>query len=171
MPGADQPATPVQWSITAWEGPRGETWVLLQAGLALFYLFAPRPGGRWPAPLRRGARLVGLPVLLAGGLLMATGALALGRQLTPLPAPSVSGRLVVDGPYRYVRHPIYSGVVLGALGLALLTAHPLRLALMPLIIAFFNAKALREERWLNQRYPEAYPAYCRRVPRLIPRLG
>ena len=171
MPCTDPPPTSAQRSAAAWEGARGETWVLLQAGLALLYLLAPRPGGRWPAPLRRGARLVGLPLLLTGGLLTAAGARALGRQLTPLPAPPASGRLVVDGPYRYVRHPIYSGVVLGALGLALLTAHPLRLALTPVIIAFFNAKAIREEHWLNQRYPEAYSAYRQRVPRLLPRLN
>lgn len=152
-----------------WEGSRGEAWVLLQALLGLLYLLAPRRGPAWPAPLRRAARIAGLPPLLAGLLVLAAGARALGRDLTPLPKPGREARLIVDGPYRYLRHPIYTGLSLSALGAALATAHPLRLALTPLIAAFFAAKARREEAWLRRRFAGDYAAYARRVPRFLPR--
>jgi protein-S-isoprenylcysteine O-methyltransferase Ste14 len=149
------------------EGPRGEGWVALQAALLLLYLIVPRLGPAWPEPLRSAGRALGGLGALGGGLLLAAGSLALGRQLTPLPHPKAGGALVEHGPYRLVRHPIYSGVCLGALGGALLTAHGGRLAVALLLLVFFDAKARREEAWLIRRYP-AYPAYRRRVRRLIP---
>lgn len=149
------------------EGPHGEGWVALQAALLLLYLVAPRLGPAWPVPLRRAGRALGGLGGLGGGLLLVTGALALGRQLTPLPLPKANGALVERGPYRLVRHPIYGGVCLGALGGALLTAHSGRLAMTLLLLLFFDAKARREETWLIHRYP-AYSAYQRRVRRLIP---
>ena len=152
-----------------WTGSRGEGWVVTQSGLILLYLLLPLRGRTWPTPLRRLARVVGAPVLTAGGLLLVTGGLALGRQITPLPYPSEQGHLVVRGPYRYVRHPMYSGLCLGALGFALLTTHSLRLVFTLLLALFFDAKARREEDWLIARYPD-YLTYRQRVRRLIPGL-
>lgn len=166
---ADMPVD--EFHPARWEGSRGETWVLLQALLVLLYLLAPRRGPAWPAPLRRAARIAGLPPLLAGLLVLAAGARALGRDLTPLPKPGREARLIIDGPYRYLRHPIYTGLSLSALGAALATAHPLRLALTPLIAAFFAVKARREETWLRRRFADDYVAYARRVPRFIPHGG
>jgi protein-S-isoprenylcysteine O-methyltransferase Ste14 len=148
-----------------WEGPRGEGWVAVQALLILLYLWVPSIGAAWPRPIRLCG---GLP-LAAGVARLATGGAALGRQLTPLPRPAPAARLVTGGAYGPVRHPIYAGLTLAALGLALLTASPPRLVIALLLAAFFEAKARREEAWLLEHDRE-YAAYRARVRRFIPGL-
>jgi protein-S-isoprenylcysteine O-methyltransferase Ste14 len=92
---------------------------------------------------------------------------ALGANLTPFPRPRPAATLVRDGIYAEVRHPIYGGFILLALGWALLTANTLRLVCAGALIALFSAKARREEAWLNERFPD-YAAYADEVPRFLP---
>jgi len=75
--------------------------------------------------------------------------------------------LVSTGPYRTVRHPIYSGIFLGLLGTAL--AINLQL-LLPVAAAgaYFVYCALMEERYLTERFPDRYAEYKRRTKMLIP---
>ena len=75
--------------------------------------------------------------------------------------------LVTCGPYAYVRHPIYTGIMLAMLGSALAT-RPLWLALFPLYLVFFIFSARVEEKMLLAQFPNAYPAYRRRTKMLIP---
>jgi protein-S-isoprenylcysteine O-methyltransferase Ste14 len=93
--------------------------------------------------------------------------LALGRNLTPFPKPIEGGELVTHGPYRFVRHPIYAGLIFGTLGWALFRANLLGLALAVLLFIFFDLKSRREERWLCEAYPD-YEAYQQRVKKLVP---
>jgi protein-S-isoprenylcysteine O-methyltransferase Ste14 len=93
--------------------------------------------------------------------------LALGRNLTPFPKPIQGGKLVMHGPYRFVRHPIYAGLIFSTLGWALVRANLLGLALVMLLLLFFDLKSRREERWLREAYPE-YEAYQQRVHKLAP---
>ena len=79
-------------------------------------------------------------------------------------------RLVVRGPYRHVRNPMISGVVLILLGeAATLRSGPH--FLWALIFLGVNAVyiPLLEEPFLKERFGNSYPEYCRNVPRLIPR--
>ncbi|HEY0847213.1 MAG TPA: isoprenylcysteine carboxylmethyltransferase family protein [Noviherbaspirillum sp.] len=146
-------------------GQRGESWVAVQAVLLLAIIFAPATGAPWPgAPVFRTAGWAGIAV---GAAILAWSAWNLGRSLTPFPRPVAEGQLVTRGAYRFVRHPIYFGVLLTALGFALLTMNPLRMALTVVLFVFFDRKARREEQWLMEKYPD-YAAYRRRVRRLIP---
>ena len=80
-----------------------------------------------------------------------------------------SAKLILTGPYRYLRHPMYSTVLLGSAGLVLF--HPsawLWLALAALFAVLF-AKAMLEERSLRGRFPE-YANYAKRVRRFLPYL-
>ena len=80
-------------------------------------------------------------------------------------------RLVVHGPYAYVRNPMISGVVFVLLGeaLLLLSQPHLEWALLFLLInAVFIP--LLEEPLLRERFGDEYREYCRHVPRLLPRL-
>ncbi len=145
-------------------GKRGEGWFVLQMVLFVVILIAPQatcfacpPWLTW----------VGLALLGAGGLLGAWGMAALGRNLTPFPKPIAGGELVVHGPYRFVRHPIYAGLIFGTLGWGLLRANLLGMALALLLFIFFDLKSHREEQWLRAAYPE-YEAYQRRVRKLAP---
>lgn len=145
-------------------GKRGEGWFVLQMILFAVILFAPQVACTTCPAWLRGA---GGVLLIAGGLLGTWGMLALGRNLTPYPRPIEGGSLVTSGPYRWVRHPIYAGLILGTLGLGLLRANWVGLALAVLLFLFFDLKSRREEAWLREAYAE-YPAYQRRVRKLIP---
>jgi protein-S-isoprenylcysteine O-methyltransferase Ste14 len=81
--------------------------------------------------------------------------------------PEVRG-LVMRGPYRLVRHPVYVGELISAVGLLLAKPHPLIVVTFAVFAALQYWRTIYEERALSAAFPEAYPAYTRRVPRLIP---
>lgn len=145
-------------------GKRGEGWFLLQMVLFAVIFFAPQATCfNCPAWLR----WVGLAILTVGGILGSWGLLTLGRNLTPFPRPIAGGELVTHGPYRFVRHPIYAGLIFGTLGWALLRANLLGLALAVVLFIFFDLKSRREERWLREAYT-GYADYQKRVKKLVP---
>jgi protein-S-isoprenylcysteine O-methyltransferase Ste14 len=153
-----------------WKGARGEWFLLPQAGLFLLLLLGPRhwPGEpEWGTAAARAASWAGGLSVLAGTLVTLAGAVGLGRNLTPLPRPRQDTILVVTGVYRFVRHPIYCGISFMALGWGLWLQSWLTMGYGLLLLAFFDCKSRREERWLLERFPE-YAAYSRRVRRLIP---
>jgi protein-S-isoprenylcysteine O-methyltransferase Ste14 len=144
---------------------RGGLWVLGQSAL----LCAVIGGGilyrsQWHSP---PLGLCGAFLLLVSAVCGLAGAASLGRNLTPFPKPSASARLIRTGIYGLIRHPLYTAVLSGAIGWALLCrswpALLSALALAPL----FDAKARREERWLRQQFPE-YSRYEQQVRRFIP---
>ena len=145
--------------------PRGGVWVLWQAILmttVIVLAFCFR--GSIPLPL---ARPVGIILLAIAAFLGLAGFLALRGNLTPFPKPRHGANLVQSGVYSLVRHPLYTAVILGALGWALAArSWPAALAAGALS-AFFNVKAGIEERWLAQKFPE-YKTYATRVKRFIP---
>jgi protein-S-isoprenylcysteine O-methyltransferase Ste14 len=97
-------------------GRRGETWVLAQVVLLLMFVFVPPIGPPWPS--HDIFRFAGWGLVGIGSLLLAWSALNLGRSFTPFPRPLPDGKLVTTGAYRFVRHPIYLAVLIGALGLS-----------------------------------------------------
>jgi protein-S-isoprenylcysteine O-methyltransferase Ste14 len=94
------------------------------------------------------------------------------KVLTGTRLEEKSGRtepLVVKGPYRYVRHPLYSAVLLVAAGLWLAFDYTLLLVTTFLLLLWFNfVVAPFEERELTALFGEAYSNYARNVPRFIP---
>lgn len=145
-------------------GGRGGGWVLGQFALIAVILAVGLLAPGWPA---------GMPPAV-GGVLAALGAAlalvsgrSLGRALTPFPRPAAGGSLVERGPYRVVRHPIYTGGILLAAGFAL-WASPWALLPTAALAVLWGLKARVEERHLRARY-EQYDAYSRRVRwRLVP---
>jgi protein-S-isoprenylcysteine O-methyltransferase Ste14 len=77
--------------------------------------------------------------------------------------------LISDGIYRRLRHPIYAGLILLALGWSLLTASVLALVLTGAFAVLLDLKARREEVWLRDRFP-GYAAYAARTRRFVPGL-
>jgi protein-S-isoprenylcysteine O-methyltransferase Ste14 len=75
--------------------------------------------------------------------------------------------LVTSGPYRFVRHPIYSGLLAALLGTALAT-NLIGLIIVAVLGGYFYYSATVEERNLIARFPNAYPAYRSRTKKLIP---
>jgi protein-S-isoprenylcysteine O-methyltransferase Ste14 len=145
-------------------GKRGEGWVVLQLFLFATILVSPKVEA---VQLPLWLRIVGAVVILGGGCLGTLGILSLGRNLTAFPKPKEGGYLVSTGVYRLVRHPIYSGIIFGSLGWALLTNTLLGIGLAVVLFLFFDLKSRREERWLSEAYSD-YPAYQKRVKKLVP---
>lgn len=83
------------------------------------------------------------------------------------PEPKASGRLVTAGPYRYVRNPMYSAVLLFAAAEVVAYADPWKIACWFGLALVLLAKAVLEEQGLAVRYP-GYAAYAKRVRRFIP---
>jgi protein-S-isoprenylcysteine O-methyltransferase Ste14 len=143
---------------------RGEAWVAGQFVLLALVVVGAFFGGSWPWPVR----LLGGVLLVLGLLFAVTAVLRLGPAMTPLPRPLEHGELVVSGPYAVVRHPVYSGVAVAAAGFSVLFSSWWSLGVSLLLAVFFHFKAVREERWLVERYPD-YSEYTARVRRrLIP---
>lgn len=76
--------------------------------------------------------------------------------------------LVTDGPYAHVRHPIYSGLLLAMLGSAIAVGEWRALFAVALALLALWRKLWVEERWMQQHFGDAYRAYRRNVPALIP---
>jgi protein-S-isoprenylcysteine O-methyltransferase Ste14 len=153
-----------------WKNTRGEWYVIVQS--LLFVLIAVGPG--WldvqidlSGPWRAVTVVVGLMAGGAGLLLATAGLLWLGGNLSVFPHPKAGATLVQTGAYRVVRHPIYSGLIIGAVGWALIHLSLLTLIYAGLLFIFFDVKSRREERWLNRTFPE-YAGYKTRVRKLIP---
>lgn len=157
------------FSAPWWRGTRGEWYVVVQFILLGLVAVSPWLTERaaWPAPWSWMARGVGGVVVILGGALAVTGLLGLGRNLSPLPHPKAEAALVETGIYGWMRHPIYSGLIAGCLGWALLFNSGLTLLLAGLVFVFFDFKARREERALRERFT-AYQGYAQRVRRFIP---
>ena len=75
--------------------------------------------------------------------------------------------LVTTGPYRLVRHPIYTGILTAVLG-STLVAGGFWLVLFLVAASFFVYSAKTEERLMMQQFPETYPDYKKRTHALIP---
>jgi protein-S-isoprenylcysteine O-methyltransferase Ste14 len=151
-------------------GPRGEGWLVAQ--IVLFWLIVATAllGPAWSGIARVTTSLIGGGLLGVGLTLAARGLRDLRGALTPLPYPRDDAELVETGIYAHVRHPIYGGVILGAVGWGLLTASIPTLGLAAVLWGFFQLKSRREEVWLEERFP-GYPAYRQRTRRLIPWIG
>ena len=152
-----------------WRGTRGEWYVVVQFLLLGLVFVTPWLAGEpaWPAPWSVIAWGLGLVLALTGLGLSVAGVLSLGRSLSPLPQPKADTVLVETGLYGLMRHPIYSGLIGGCFGWALLNHSLLALALAVGIFVFFDVKARREERAMAAHFPD-YRNYMRRVRRFIP---
>ncbi len=102
-----------------------------------------------------------------GAALAVAAGLVLGRSLTATPVPTERATLRTNGPYRWVRHPIYTGVLLIVAAMAVRSGNAFGLALGALTIAFFHAKASWEEQRLIERF-DGYADYAAATPRFIP---
>lgn len=94
-------------------------------------------------------------------------AASLRRSLTAVPIPKEDGELSVSGLYRYVRHPMYTSVLLLAFGIALHSGSGIKYLLAISLYVLFHLKSVYEERYLRLKYPY-YAEYSAQIPRFIP---
>ena len=126
------------------------------------------------SPNVRALALIGGATLLFPGLLLILWARAtLGCMYAVSSSMGVElfkgHRLVTDGPYAHVRHPMYAGLIIAALGGILLYRN---WTMLFLLVTFLGVtlRARREERMLSAEFGEEWRAYCRAVRGWFPRL-
>ncbi|MGH7611830.1 MAG: methyltransferase family protein [Candidatus Dormibacteria bacterium] len=142
----------------------GGVWGAVAGGLALAGWV---PVGRLPDP--------GSALVAAGGVMMAAGIAlrwwavrTLGRHFQVRITTSADQRLVQTGPYRWIRHPGYTGALLTVAGCLCCCADLASWALLALPLAAYGRRVGLEERALADRFGEGYRAYAAGRKRLIP---
>ncbi|MBV9094661.1 MAG: isoprenylcysteine carboxylmethyltransferase family protein [Streptosporangiaceae bacterium] len=110
---------------------------------------------------------IGLAIFLLGLALAVWARVYLGRNWGMPMSEKADPELVTTGPYRAVRHPIYSGIILAMIGTAIAVSL-YWLTAVALIGAYFIYSAVMEERHMASAFPDAYPKYKRSTKMLIP---
>jgi protein-S-isoprenylcysteine O-methyltransferase Ste14 len=162
------------WSgRTAKRATTWETWAYRVAIFAGALLIAPWTatalGERpiWEVGNTGAYALVG--VMLAGLLLTWLARIHLGRLWSSAITRKEEHRIIDTGPYAFVRHPIYVGIITALIATAIIEATLVALVGAVLITLGLWLKARAEERFLMEELgTDAYRSYCRRVPMLIP---
>lgn len=131
-------------------------WIAVLAWLALPAFFAARaPIGAWICALL--------------GVLLGLWALSSNRlgNFNIRPAPRAGGTLVQQGPYRWIRHPMYTSVIAVGVACAWASGHWLAWLALCALVVVLVVKAVFEERWMVQAHP-GYAAYRQRTRRFFP---
>ena len=113
--------------------------------------------------------VVGVLLGVAGVVLALAASRTLGAALTPTPVPISGAGLRTDGAYRYVRHPIYSAVLLLVLGFVVAVGGAASWACAAVILVFFWAKSRWEDSLLRTEYGDEWTAWASRTGAIIPR--
>jgi protein-S-isoprenylcysteine O-methyltransferase Ste14 len=121
-------------------------------------------GERVDGPVLQG---VGLALWVAGLALAVWARLYLGRNWGMPMTRRVEPDLVTTGPYRFIRHPIYTGIILALIGTALAISL-FGLIVAAVVAALFAYSATREESFLASEFPDTFPAYKAKTKMLIP---
>jgi protein-S-isoprenylcysteine O-methyltransferase Ste14 len=145
---------------------RRARWGILLVGIAYSLLLQGRFWERSPKPWQVALSIV---LFALASLLSWTGARALGRQWRIDAGLSADHELVMSGPYRLVRHPIYTSLLCILLGTGFLIT-PWRL-LLPAILLFVIGTEIRvriEDNLLASQFGDRFSEYKKRVPAYIP---
>jgi protein-S-isoprenylcysteine O-methyltransferase Ste14 len=115
-----------------------------------------------------GIALLALVLVIAGMLFAYWARAHLGRNWSGEVMVKVGHTLITSGPYRSVRHPIYSGMTLALVGTVLATGAPYGFIALALILFGFLVRVRLEEALMRETFPVDYDDYSRHTARLIP---
>jgi 2-amino-4-hydroxy-6-hydroxymethyldihydropteridine diphosphokinase len=165
-----------RWGVFRWDGmwlesqprlaSRGQVLVAAQFVLIVVFALVAMATMVLPAPPWRLG--IGLALAAVGGWLAIGASVTLGSSLSALPDPRPDGTRKELGPYRFVRHPIYGGLLAGGAGTAVTLGSWWSLLAVAGLAALLRLKSAFEERALILAYPD-YTEYAGRVRhRFIP---
>lgn len=151
-------------------GERARYWALLVIAYVLLTL-----GRRFPYPFSlilvpqtASSTCIGAVICGCGLALAIWARLILGRNWSGVVTLKEGHEMVQRGPYRFVRHPIYTGLQSMFLGTAIVFGHLAAFIGVALVFVSFWIKLSQEERLMLKQFPNDYPDYQRRVKRIIP---
>jgi protein-S-isoprenylcysteine O-methyltransferase Ste14 len=123
------------------------------------------PGSQWKLWAALGAALTFL------GLLFTVWArITLGRNWSGVAAVKADHELITGGPYGWVRHPIYSGLALAFVGMAIAGGQWRGVLSIALVLVAIVQRIVVEERFMRQQFGAVYTAYAQRVRAFVPGL-
>jgi protein-S-isoprenylcysteine O-methyltransferase Ste14 len=132
----------------------GVGWVIAQGVIFVFFLVSVLAGDPIEdVPGIVVARIVGVLLAVIGAALSAWAGLLHGSRLSPFPKPVDGMALIEGGPYRYVRHPMYTGIIVFTLGVGLAYANLVTMLSSLAFAVFFMAKTGHEEEMLVASVP------------------
>jgi protein-S-isoprenylcysteine O-methyltransferase len=151
-------------------GTLGVLWIVIAASITAGSMLARVPAGRLPIG-EPTAAIAALALLALGLGLRVYSIVTLGRFFTVDVAVHEGQRVITAGPYRWIRHPSYLGMLIAFLGLALLTRNWISALVMivPVKLAILRRISV-EEAALKAALGAEYDDYCRRTARLVPGL-
>jgi len=170
------------WLLSAFRAEKAVTreepwWRVLRLLILMFafvLLLSPwlRAGllGRRFVPGREDVKALGVGMAGAGILLCVWARICLGKYWSDQVVLKADHALIRSGPYAYLRHPIYSGVLLGMGGTALAVGEWRCIVALVLMATNYFFKARREERMLAGSFGEAYAEYKRETGFFLPGL-
>ncbi|MBS1842644.1 MAG: isoprenylcysteine carboxylmethyltransferase family protein [Acidobacteria bacterium] len=111
-------------------------------------------------------------LLTGGGLVFAVWArIALGANWSGTVTIKTGHNLIRRGPYRWIRHPIYTGILISFLGTALLQGEVRAFLGLLLVILALYRKAKREEKFLSEEFGEGFAEHAKHTGMFLPRFG
>lgn len=126
--------------------------------------------GRRFIPLDSRIGVLGIVVTALGVALAIWARLHLGENWSATVTVKAGHELIESGPYRTVRHPIYTGMLVATAGSVLALGQARGLLALVIIGVGFYFKARKEERYMLSEFAEKYQAYARRTGMLLPKL-
>ena len=119
------------------------------------------------APVNPVLSIAGVIVCVAGFALLVAARYRLGDNWSQIVSVKEGHELVTTGPYRHIRHPMYSGGLIAALGSAVVVGGPFVFLLL-LLTPLFLWRTGAEDRLMARQFPQEFPAYRARTKRLVP---
>lgn len=121
-------------------------------------------------PLTPAVLCVGLLLTALGVGISIWARVSLGANWSGMVTLKKDHELVRKGLYRWIRHPIYTGILLGFLGTALIKGHARGLLGFAVLLLSFYFKARREESFLRQEFGEGFDEHLKRTGMFLPKL-
>lgn len=150
-------------------GTLGLLWRVLMLGIFAAVAVAVSGYGHLPASWQEPMRWAGCALIVTGLVLRIWSIHVLARFFTVDVSVQQGHELVRHGPYRWVRHPSYTGALLCFLGLAVGLGNALALPLLFVPVCWAFARRIRvEEQALREAFPQAYADYAAQTGRLLP---
>lgn len=112
--------------------------------------------------------IIGIILLALGVLVGLLSIIQLNKNLSPFPTPITGGKLIETGLYKYIRHPIYTGILSTLLGYGLYSGSGYKILITMTLLVLFLYKSKYEEKKLSLVFSE-YPEYMKKTGRFFPK--
>lgn len=143
------------------------TFVLIQFVLFFLFIF---DVSQLQLELPYIVTLVGLSIAILGGVIIGIALLQLNKNLSPFPSPKSGSQLIQSGLYKYIRHPIYTGILMLLSGYSFYVTSGYKLLITLLLLILFIFKSRYEENRLALVF-KSYSEYKKTTGRFLPKIN